>query len=550
MSHPVFRSFASNSDGNVAVIFGLTILPITLLVGSAIDYTGANRMLTSLQANIDKTALTLCKTPGNSAVADIRAQALIALNSGSVGAPVTITDFKSTEVPRTISMTARATYKTAVMQIAQVPTIDVAASATCSSPETFFEIALVLDTTGSMDTAGKIGSAKTAATDFVNYMFTKGAMPDHVRMSLVPFSATVAVPSSYKTAAWMDTTGISPNHWRNITSPVSNSTTPKTNFANRFDIFDRLKTADSSWSWGGCVESPSYPYNVKDDAVSSATPASLIVPYLAIDELSTSASENSYIDDGYATGGSATCRSDDPSNAKRITQACKYQSPKKKITGTALGPNWRCNARPLSILGTSQPTLLSEISQLTPLGTTNIHEGLMWGWRTLSPTSVFGKEASPPVPYAKTSPEPGQPVYRKIIVLMTDGDNTWYQSGGSLGSQPSAYGYFKNADGSDPAAQTNSRMLPGRTKLTTDTNGRDAINELTLAACANAKAKGVTIYTVGFSVAGDQISAVGQSLLQKCASGSDYFFIAKSGTELQDAFSSIAKAIGALRIMH
>lgn len=555
-------SFLSETKGNVATLFGLSLLPLSLMVGAAIDYTGASTMRGKLQKSVDAATLELCQTSANLTVANLRTLAQTSLNE-RFPAATTITDLQTQSVPRAITLSAKAAYPTTFMQLANMPTISVSATASCSASETYFEIALVLDTTGSMKNSGKITSAKTAATNFVNYMFSTGAMPGHVRMSLVPFAATVAVPTSYRTAAWMDSKGNSPLHWQYITNPVSNSTNPKTNFGSRFAIFDQLKSKNSSWGWAGCVESPPYPYNVNDNAVSSAVPASLIVPSFAIDELTdikvtkngktttySYNSNNTYINDGYATGSSATCRSDDTAQSAlptRLTQACKYQEP-ASIQSSAAGPNWMCSSRPLSILGTGQSTLLSEINQLQPDGNTDIHEGFMWGWRTISPTSVFSGETSPPVSYAQTVPQGGLPVYKKIIVLMTDGANTWTaDSSMALGSYYSAYGYFKKADGTDPAS-ANSRFIPGRKSLSTSSDGRAAIDELVSASCTNAKAKGVIVYTVGFSTKSDPIDQQGQDLLKNCATGNNYYFLATDGDALVTAFDTISKSIGSLRL--
>jgi Flp pilus assembly protein TadG len=543
-----FRALLRNCEGNIGLLFGLLLLPIGLVAGSAIDYSGASTLLSSLQVSVDGTTLALCQSPANSTVAELRTRAQTSLNDRFPKDPITIVDLQSSNAPRSVTLTAKATYKTAFMQLANKPTIDVRATARCSASETYFEIALVLDTTGSMASSGKMAAAKTAATNFVNYMFKDGAMPDHVRMSLVPFAASVAIPSAYRSAAWIDTAGKSPLHWRWITSPVSNSTNPATNFTSRLSIFNRLKGAVSSWDWAGCVESPPYPYNVTDGAVSSSTPASLILPLFAPDELSGSYfSQNSYIADGNGTGNRETCRSDDPTSSKRFTQACKYQV-RNTAGETAHGPNWQCTSRPLSILGTSQSTLLSEINALQPLGSTNIHEGFMWGWRTISPTSVFGSNTNPPVPYAKTVPQAGQPIYRKIIVLMTDGTNFWDSNPYvNQGSQYSAYGYFKNADGTDATA-ANSRFVPGRTNLRSAADGRAAIDELLAAACTNAKAKDVVIYTVGFTTPSDPIDEQGLNLLRNCASGDGYAFVSKDATSLISDFEKIWKSIGALRL--
>lgn len=516
-----FDGFLRETRGHVAVLFGVTLLPMSLLVGAAVDYSRASEREISLQKAVDATALILCQTSANTAVADLRSKAQTNLSANLPSETVTITAFQANSTPRSVLLTAQLNYKTSFMQLAKVASIDVNATASCSAAETYFEIALVLDTTGSMAFSGKMAAAKTAATSFVNYMFTDGAMPGHVRMSLVPFAASVAIPTAYRSASWVDTTGKSPIHWQYITNPVSKATDPETKFTSRLSIYDRLKGVASEWDWDGCVESPPYPYNVRDDAVSVFTPASLIVPMFAPDELNPSFwSKNSYIADGQGSSWDDTCRTDD-TVFKRLTQACKYQARRRTPT-IVPGPNWHCTSRPFSMLGTSQATLLTEIAALQPEGSTNVHEGFMWGWRTVSPTSVFGGESNGPVSYAQTVPRDGQPVYKKVVVLMTDGTNQWLSNSAmTLGSQYSAYGYFKLADGSD-ATTTNSRFVPTRRNLRSDDDGRAAIDELLAVACTNAKAKNVVIYTVGFSTPTDPIDEQGLDLLKDCSSGDGY----------------------------
>ncbi len=548
----ILSGFLKSRGGNVGIIFGLAITPLVLAAGAALDYSRASDLHSSLQTGTDATTLLLCKASSTLTSDQLRTMAKDSVQSYVGGGTITIKDLQVTNSPRSVVLTTTSSSATAFMKIMNQNTVVVDATASCSASEQYFEIALVLDTTGSMSSSGgtqtKMEAAKTAAKDFVDYMFTTGALPGHVRMSLVPFAASVAIPTASRTAPWLDTTGLSPVHWQYVTNPGAAS------FTSRVSIFDKLKNTRSSWAWEGCVESPPYPYNVKDDAVSKGTPKSLILPMFAPDEVSSRASyrsrgdtyyyqdvtnSNSYIDDG-SDFGTGSCRSDDSSQSKRFTQACKYNARDNARTSMP-GPNWGCTSRPLSLLGTSQSTLKTEITALQPEGSTNVHEGFMWGWRTISPTNVFSSQSSPPVAYDTTS-------YNKVVVLMTDGANQWLANDDVIGkSNYSAYGYFRNADGTD-AATTNSRFRTGRTNLTTNADGRAVIDELLLEACTNAKAKKVIVYTVGFSTKDDPIDAQGLNLLSSCATASDYAFVASDSKSLISAFQKIAQGIGQLRL--
>jgi Flp pilus assembly protein TadG len=55
------KSFAKSSEGNIAVIFAIAILPVLGFVGAAIDYSRVSKTRTSMQAALDSTALMLSK---------------------------------------------------------------------------------------------------------------------------------------------------------------------------------------------------------------------------------------------------------------------------------------------------------------------------------------------------------------------------------------------------------------------------------------------------------------------------------------------------------
>ena len=123
---------------------------------------------------------------------------------------------------------------------------------------------------------------------------------------------------------------------------------------------------------------------------------------------------------------------------------------------------------------------------------------------------------------------------------MTDGYNNWSAAANTWGlSNYEAPGYFKLANG---------RMPPANQNITTLAQSRAALDELTLEACTNAKAKGIIIYTVGFSISSDPIDQQGQNLLQACATDKAHAFIANDGTSLVDAFNQIGIGMGKLRI--
>lgn len=554
----LLRALAGDRRGTVAVMFALALLPMLMAIGAAVDYSMAANVRTHLQSATDAAAIQLCQAPTTATSAELQAQAEAYLSGfvsnfqASADPPIVSNN------PRQVSLTTHATYNTAIMQIAGFDSVPLQVSATCIASDRKFEIALALDTTGSMQANGggttKIAALREAATDFVDYMFDEPSLQNKVKIALVPFAGGVAVnPTSYAGASWVDTAANSIYHWQNVKDTAS----PK-KFSNRLAIFTKLKASKASWAWAGCFESLPYPLNVQISVPSAANPNSYYVPMFAPDEpgqggeyyvdsgAGASSSQiylNSYLDDETGKPGCGPAPAD---HLARESRVCKYENPKNPQNTEIIselpqrGPNFTCSSRPLTRLTATKSTLLSEITALQADGTTNIHEGFVWGWRAIAPDSVFADGA----PTSETT-------VVRVIVLMTDGMNTW-DPGKAYGytntwnySAYSAYGYIKNsADGSNP----NSRLPPAHANPDTEAKARAAMDELTRQACSNARNANIVIYTIGFSVASAPIDAQGLQLLADCAGKSNQAFVANDSESLIEAFDKIAKGIGDLRL--
>ncbi len=549
-----FRLFRSNRDANVAVITALVSVPLLAFTGAAIDYGQTLWIQTKLRAATDATSLALCQTPAITTVAQLQLQAGIGVTGymGSTG--LTVDPLTVTYNPRQITLSTHFAVKTFFGGITGISTMNPVAKATCATPvPKTFEIALVLDTTGSMSSSGgtstKLQAAQQAASNFIDYVHANAAFSAATRISIVPFAASVAVnPTTYRYATWIDQLGKSSYHWQNVSGASA------AGFTSRFDIFDKLKLAYSNWGWAGCLETLPYPQNVQDVKPTSS-PDTLYVPMFAPDEpgeASTTYSSysdskspfpyysyNSYIDD-YTTSGS--CAKDTSRLfAAAENRACKYLFPKdispanpNSFVGIPNGPNFGCTSQPLQRLTTDVPTLKNLVNSLTALGATNIHEGLMWGWRTLSPNSVFADGSS----YTATD-------VNKIIILMTDGANSWTDNANNNYNNTLYFsmGYLLNADGSKPNGR-----LPSSYQNISASQTRNALDELTSQACTNAKAKAISIFTIGFSTSSDPIDSQGLTLLRGCATSADQAFVANTSDSLIAAFNKIATSIGTLRL--
>lgn len=223
------------------------------------------------------------------------------------------------------------------------------------------------------------------------------------------------------------------------------------------------------------------------------------------------------------------------SNREYQERLCKYAGATLSYppsVSKAYGPNSDCPANAVTPLSSTPATVTAAINAMSAQGGTNITEGAAWGWRVLSPTAPF------------TEGGPYDTATAKVMILMTDGENTAYQYGNMNDAQYySAYGYpWNSTEHSRPAG---TRL---GTSTATDAELEGGMNDRLATVCSNAKAAGVTIYTIG--IATDQTSnpSANEALLTGCATDPRKAYFPTSASALQGAFVAIANELSALRL--
>ncbi len=545
------RRFLANERGATAVIFAFAFMPMMIFAGAVVDLARLTQKRSDLQQAADFTALALAKditNNGGVATATVASKYLFATNRDPAASLVSGYPTTNTQTGE-ICVQARTNVPTIVMSIVGIASLQTSASACANIALGTYEIALVLDNTGSMANAAsggtKIAALQTAARQFVNFMFNSPSLGPRTKMALVPFAASVKVGASYATSPFMDRFGASSWAWK------SPSFQPDANVAtSRFALFGLLAAAQPNYAWAGCVEALPYPKNVTDTTPQASDPESLLEPLLAPDEpdgsyitsyydnrgrlRTVSVSNpweysNTYLDDNGQCSGAKPADSTSADELIKQSRLCKYKNPTLNSGSYQFGPNGLCTTEPLLRLVNSSSSLLSKIDAMVPGGWTNIHEGFMWGWRTVSPVGPFADGK----PYSDTTNS-------KVIVLMTDGFNTWNALSNQINkSSYSALGYYSSANG---------RLPPANQNVMNDTQARAAMDALTLEACSNARAMGVTIYTVGFSGTYDPIDQQGQTMLTACAGSAERAFFTNSADGLQSVFVQIGNQISKLRL--
>lgn len=527
------RSFLRDEDGAVVALAALSIPIMMLAIGAAVDYSRAGALKTRLQDAADAAVLVAAKSAPAMNDSDLLAATRKVFKANVNDPSATIDTLKVSNGRRKVELTVSAVANNMFMGFAGLGQQSIGAFAASVTADNNYEIALVIDNSGSMASsaggASKMQSAKDAANKLIDAMMGAQQAANKTKFSVVPFTLAVNVGSSYAYASWMDTAGVSSIHWQNL-DKANSDWKP----ASRFAIF-----AELGIGWAGCVETRPGAWALTDGSPALATPDSLFVPMFAPDEPG-DAGDTSYQPDGSTWWSYANSYlNDNPKKeckdvksnpneyAEAQTKLCKYQNQSSLTTSGGCGPNYNCNAKPLLRLTADATALHASVNAMAANGNTNLLEGLMWGWRTISPNAPFADAK----PYKTADNE-------KIIILLTDGMNAWSSANNHNKSVYSSFGYYGAGRLTDP----------GGANPTTSAAARAQMEAKTLSACGNAKAAGVTVYTVGFSVASDPIDATGLDLLKKCASSPQMAYVANDSSTIVTVFEEIAKSIGGLRL--
>src|SRR3954469_7699098 len=202
----MFSRFFADRRGNVVAIFGLAIVPVIGLVGMAVDYSRGNSMKAAVQAALDATALAMARTAPTLTAAQLQQQSsdmFFAQFNRSDAKNVVVTASYDTTNGSALTLAASGTIDTTFSRIMGVNQLNVGSSSTIKWGNQRLRVALVLDTTGSMASAGKIDALKTATKNLIDQLKTAATTDGDVYISIIPFSKDVNVGSSNPNAAWL-----------------------------------------------------------------------------------------------------------------------------------------------------------------------------------------------------------------------------------------------------------------------------------------------------------------------------------------------------------
>jgi Flp pilus assembly protein TadG len=322
------RQFLSADGANVAITFGLALLPIVTAVGAAVDYSRANADKAAMQAALDATALMLAKNAATDTSTDLSQKAITYFNALFTAKEVTgiaITSTYTQSGGSQLVLVATGQVPTKFLQVINKATLTISTSSTVQWGNTRLRVALVLDNTGSMADNGKMDALKKATKNLLSQLKSAASQNGDVYVSIIPFVKDVAVDPINYNQSWIDWTDWDANNGTCQSSSSSEKSQSK------------CKSKSGKWtpgshqSWNGCIT----------DRGDSGAPNS----------------------SNYDTNVTAPVNG----TAATLYPAEQYASCPQPVK--ALSYDW--------------PGMNSLIDAMQPSGNTNQAIGLVWGWLSL-----------------------------------------------------------------------------------------------------------------------------------------------------------------------
>jgi Flp pilus assembly protein TadG len=513
-----FRRFFGHSGGNVALMFGLAIVPIFGVVGAALDYARVTDVRTKLAASLDAAVLAVGRQTtamSDKAAFDLVATWMTAYMADKKFAGTWQLD-SVTQSGDAVVAKASGKVDTTLARVLGYEEVPFAVTSEAVKSIGKVELALILDNTGSMK-GTKIASLKSAAEDLVDSLAAATKKPSDLKIAVVPFSQTVNVGSGYASATWLDTAG--------------KSSVAKSQFlgqtVNRIDLFKKVGA-----TWGGCVETRAADYEATPTPPDASNPETLYVPYFAPDEPGDKGAKtynNSYLKDSKLANIKSSLAKLGLSDMLSLPDYRLLQGDIAKYTGTPqsgttgalgykYGPNSGCEIAPLSRLSSDTDAVKKALGKMIAAGNTDIPIGAAWGWNTLAPDGPFADGAA----Y-------GDKEWAKFAVIMTDGNNENNEGNDEDLSYYSGVGYVWQG-----------RMGSTTGNKASRTAARDArLGEI----CKAMKAKDITIYTIRV-----EVKSGSSAVLENCASDTGKFYEVQNVANLAAAFADIGESIQSLRL--
>ncbi len=492
----MLRSFILNRSGNFAILSALMLIPMILAVGFAIDGARYYKARAHLQDAVDLAALAVAASDEQD-IDKLQAQASDFIRSNlavNTISSVELASFSGDDEEITIGVSG--VVETTFMKIANFNTMPLQAETVAKrAPEQTVEVALVLDNTYSMiATDPKTGETRIATLRRAAKGLVEALMPDPkpeegtVSLALVPYADHVNVGAHNKTQPWLALNG---------------EERTETGGGNRV-CTEKVKTGTESY----CKKWPKKTCTRTRDGV--------------VESYSCDDTSQTCLEKGTRDVYEQKCTGSDPWKKTFSFYGCvgTRTSGSLRLNDTSptvkypayVEQSLQC-ARPIIPLSKDRAALLAGVAAMTHqpssyVANTHIPSGIVWGQNVLSPAAPFTEAGA-------YDPENTSP--RKIMILMTDGDNT----------------LIHNSSGKHVAFDSK-----------TAASQFASVNKDTVDACAYVKSQKIEIYSIAFMVTKPEAKEV----LRQCATSDAYYYDASDAARLMSAFSGIARAINQVRL--
>ncbi|MBD8065583.1 pilus assembly protein [Devosia sp. PTR5] len=601
---PVLRRFARDERGVFAVLFGLMAIVLIAMGGAVVDYVSLEQTRSRAQTALDAAALALqpeiFKSTFNAETVRQQAEAIVLERIGDTEVDASVDDIEVNIADGSLYLRAEFTIPTMFVSLVGVNTLSAAVQSEATRKMLELEVAMVLDNSGSMGSYSRMTYLKQAAACATRTIFygkvdsncnVASGTPklDKVKIGIVPFTIMVNVGTQFANAAWLDWTAQGALAKLNFDND-DDSTNAFPGPVDRKNLFTQTGT-----SWRGCVEARQAPYDTNDTPPTTA--ATKFIPMFSPD--TATGNYNSYLSDtggtcqvktctqkvvqnnctywwgGYSCSGptitsytkvvgsvtttpGTSCIPSSPvtlsgpststSGSSRTTtttysllterelqeRLCKYNGVAVSDRSTS-GPNANCPYVEILPLTSDDTAVLNRINTMNADGGTNIQQGAMWGYHALSNAEPLTQAA----PYSSGA-------VSKVMILMTDGFNEPdYRRYSDTWNGTAIYGSWGfRKDGRLPDTDG---IIGNENEYGAHNSKADmtvTMDQKTVQTCANAKADGIRVYTIGLNPP----SQATRDMLTSCSSGDGYYFFPNNPSELVDVFAQIANQLTQLRL--
>ncbi len=483
------KTFRDDESGNFAIIFVACLFMLTLAIGAATDYSRMSRDRSKFQGILDSATLNAAISLREKKWAQAKKDGMKHFTAQiplDMESDVLSVDF--TYVDDIITGKLKSKSENYFMGLMGMNKIDYEVEAAVYFPDYPIEVAMVLDTTGSMSADNKMDTLKVAAKDFVETVLSNDS--GDRKISIIPFAQYVNVGRDKMGESWLDAKDdvIHVPQQCYTTTPVVSQSGCSTQTTNHPAVNVPEQCSAAVYNDGVQVSPPSCTPAHTQPAYTSTHQTCTNIVYG--DPVTTCQPAYDYTIYWNGCVGSRN----EPLNLQD-----------KDFSFKVPGPNGLLCPSEITPLTDNKATLKNAINALIPVGQTYIPQGMAWGMRTLSKKAPYDEAKSDGQMAAKKG--------RRYLMLMTDGINV-------VSPEIPASPLHNGAD-------------------------IDQSNDYLAQSCKIAKNNNIEVFTVSFGSGVDEDT---QKLLRKCASKDDYYFHAGNSTEFKESFKAIADLIVTLHL--